>query len=225
MIDSVNIQKISEILGHNFHRDDLIQKAFTHRSCSKNKKSSYERLEFIGDRVLGLVIADMLLSQYPLEEEGELARRLTELVRAETLAEVAEELNLGKYIIFGEKNDKMRSSVNILSDVVEASIGAMFRDGGLEGVRPFMEKNFRHRLEMEVEPPKDGKTIVQEWAQKKGYGLPKYELLEKKGTDHDPTFTMAVVIDKYEPIKGLGKNKQEASQNSASNFIMKYGIK
>ena len=224
MIDSVNIKKISEILGYTFNRDDLIEKAFTHRSCSKNNKSSYERLEFIGDRVLGLVVADMLLSHFPLEEEGELARRLTALVRAETLADVAEDLNLGKYIVFGEKNDKMCSNANILSDVVEASIGAMFRDGGLEGVRPFMEKNFRHRLEMEVKPPKDGKTIVQEWAQKKGFTLPKYELVEKKGTDHDPTFIMAVIIDKHDPVKGLGKNKQEASQNSASNFIIKYGI-
>ena len=224
MTNIIQIDVISKILGHKFSRQDLVIKAFTHRSSSSRKKESYERLEFIGDRVLGLVIADMLLSHFPNEDEGALARRHTALVRAETLASVANDLNLGQYIVFGEETEEMRCNTNILSDVVEASIGALFRDKGLEAVVPFMEKNFRHRLKMEIKPPKDGKTTVQEWAQKKKLGLPIYTLAKQQGTDHAPVFSMAVYVDKHDPLLGTGKNKQVASQNAATNCIEKYGI-
>ena len=208
---------------HKFKRTDLIEKAFTHRSSS-NAKNSYERLEFIGDRVLGLVISDMLLSHYPFEDEGALACRHTALVRSETLAEVANVCDLGQYIKFAEDTEAMRTNSNILSDVVEASIGALFRDGGLDAVYPFMEKYFRGRLEMEIKPPRDGKTIVQEWAQKQRLALPKYVLKEKIGKDHAPTFIMVIQIEKHDDVEGKGKNKQEASQDAASNFVEKYGI-
>ena len=224
MTSTLDIKAISAILQHDFKRVDLIQKAFTHRSFCKNNKGSYERLEFIGDRVLGLVISDMLLSHFPYEDEGALARRHTALVRAETLADVANDLALGQFIVFGEDSDVMRLNTNILSDVVEASIGAIFRDGGLDAVQPFMEKNFRGRLEMEITPPKDGKTIVQEWAQRHRLSLPKYQLLEKQGEDHAPIFVMAVIVDKHDSVSGTGKNKQEASQKAALNFIKEYGI-
>ena len=209
---------------HNFTRQELVVRAFTHRSAS-SLKESYERLEFIGDRVLGLVIADLLLDCYQMAEEGELARRHTALVRAETLAEIAQECDFGRHMIVSDNKESMQNNTKILSDVLEACIGALFRDGGLDAVRPFVQKYFKPRLEIEIDAPKDAKTKLQEWSQKNKLGLPNYELIRKEGLDHQPKFIIGVSVDGYEQQIGIGASKQEASQKSAENFNERNNIK
>ena len=212
------MQEIEKNLMYKFKRKELLIRAFTHRSCS-SLKESYERLEFIGDRVIGLVVADILLDKFPMAEEGELARRHTAIVRAETLAQIAISCDFGKYIKVSDNKDKMQSNVKILSDVVEACIGALFRDGGLEAVNPFVKKHILPLLETNEDDLKDYKTRLQEWAQKNKYGLPVYEAIKISGNDHTPEFTINVKIKGFEPVSGKGKSKKEASQKSAYNFM------
>ncbi|WP_259780050.1 ribonuclease III [Aestuariispira ectoiniformans] len=209
------------ILGHEFDNPELLQEALTHRSASHGRDNGYERLEFLGDRVLGLCVADMLMQAFPDEPEGALSRRLNALVRQETLAEVAEGLGFQDYIYVGKAEDDSGARANpaILSDICEAVIAALYKDGGLEVARAFITKYWRDRLEKSSRPPKDAKSSLQEWAMARKLPLPEYEVVDKTGPDHAPVFTIEVSVRGREPARAQGEAKRNAEQKAAELLL------
>jgi ribonuclease-3 len=221
-----SMRELTEILDYEFNDPELGRVALTHRSAAGRGEPTYERLEFLGDRVLALVIADLLYENYPHEEEGALAKRLVALVRRETLAEVAVKLDLGSLINLskGEEDAGGRENPAILSDVCEGLIGAIYRDGGLEPARRFLECHWRDLMIAEKTPPKDAKTSLQEWAQGKGLNLPEYNTVARSGPDHAPHFTIEVKVDKHPPEKGEGATKRLAEQVAAELLLKRLGV-
>lgn len=198
-----------------FHNQDLLKQALT--LSHHGKSAPYERLEFLGDRVLGLIVADMLYHTFGKEKEGELARRFTGLVREETLAFIAKDLNLGNLLITNE--NELRTNQSILSDVCEAVLGALYLDRGLDVVRAFMEPIWQPLLHMEKKAPKDAKSALQEWSQQNGHRLPVYTLVDKIGAEHAPQFMMQVEIIGIGSARGQGTNKKMAEQEAAQNLL------
>lgn len=198
-----------------FHNQELLKQALT--LSHHGKSAPYERLEFLGDRVLGLIIADMLYHTFDKEKEGELARRFTGLVREETLAQIAVQLNLGDMMI--TKEHELRTNRSVLSDVCEAVLGALYLDSGLEAVRSFMEPIWTPLLHMDKKAPKDAKSALQEWAQQHGHKLPVYTLIDKTGEEHAPKFIMQVDVEGLGQAIGEGTNKKTAEQTAASNLL------
>lgn len=198
-----------------FHNQELLKQALT--LSHHGKPAPYERLEFLGDRVLGLIVADMLYHTFGNEKEGELARRFTGLVREEALAQIAKKLGLGEMMITNEH--ELRNNHSILSDVCEAILGAMYLDSGLEAVRSFMEPIWTPLLHTDKKAPKDAKSSLQEWAQKNGYPLPVYTLLSKTGEEHTPVFTIQAEVIGIGQATGDGTNKKTAEQSAASNLL------
>ncbi|MBR5130326.1 MAG: ribonuclease III [Alphaproteobacteria bacterium] len=198
-----------------FRNKELLKQALT--LSHHGKSAPYERLEFLGDRVLGLIIADMLYHTFDKEKEGELARRFTGLVREETLAQIAVQLNLGEMMI--TKEHELRANRSVLSDVCEAVLGALYLDSGLEAVRSFMEPIWTPLLHMDKKAPKDAKSALQEWAQQHGHKLPVYTLIDKTGEEHAPRFIMQVDVDGLGQAIGEGTNKKTAEQTAASNLL------
>lgn len=213
---------LTAITGYAFRDEALAQLALTHRSAGGRARArTYERLEFLGDRVLALVIADLLYESFPNEDEGSLAKRLVALVRRETLAEVALALGLPPLIEMsrGEEEAGGRENPAILADVCEALIGAMYRDGGLEVARVFIRRNWLDRMASTEKPPKDAKTELQEWAQGRGLSLPDYREVERSGPDHAPVFTIEVVVNDFPPERGEGPTKRAAEQMAAERLL------
>lgn len=210
-------------LGHHFANRVLFERALTHRSIARGDDPSYERLEFLGDRVLGLVIADMLMRRFKAEPEGALSKRLNALVRRETLAEIARDLDLAPHIraAGGETQGTggVTDSEAVLSDVVEALIGAIYRDAGLEVAARFIEIHWDPRLAAAKAPPKDAKSALQEWAMARGLPLPAYETLNASGPDHAPVFEIAVSVAGYPPAHASGSTKRGASQAAAGLLL------
>ena len=198
-----------------FRNQELLKQALT--LSHHGKSAPYERLEFLGDRVLGLIIADMLYHTFDKEKEGELARRFTGLVREETLAQIAVQLNLGDMMI--TKEHELRANRSVLSDVCEAVLGALYLDSGLEAVRSFMEPIWTPLLHMDKKAPKDAKSALQEWAQQHGHKLPVYTLIDKTGEEHAPKFIMQVDVEGLGQAIGEGTNKKTAEQTAASNLL------
>lgn len=203
-----------------FHNPDLLKQALT--LSHHGKSAPYERLEFLGDRVLGLIVADMLYHTFGKEKEGELARRFTGLVREETLALVAEKLKLGDLLITNE--NELRTNQSILADVCEAVLGALYLDRGLEVVRSFMEPIWTPLLHVNRKAPKDAKSALQEWAQGNGYKLPVYTLVEKIGEEHAPLFVMKAEVTDFGHAIGQGGNKKSAEQAAAENLLKQVNI-
>lgn len=198
-----------------FHNQELLKQALT--LSHHGKSAPYERLEFLGDRVLGLIVADMLYTTFGKEKEGELARRFTGLVREETLAQVAEQLKLGDMMI--TKEHELRHNRSVLADVCEAVLGALYLDSGLEAVRTFMEPIWGPLLHMDKKAPKDAKSTLQEWAQQHGHKLPVYTLVEKTGEEHAPLFVMQAEVIGVGCAVGQGNNKKMAEQIAAENLL------
>ena len=201
-----------------------LQRALTHRSAVPGDQvahESYQRHEFLGDRVLALVVAEMLFSTYPREEEGDLARRLNQLVRRETCAEVALDLDLGSVLRLGagERQSGGRRKEAILGDVAEAVIAAIYLDGGFDAAKDFVLRNWKPRMESLTGPLRDSKTLLQEWAQGRGQGLPSYAIVERSGPDHAPTFRVVVTIDGEQVGEGQGKSKRDAEQAAAAEAL------
>ncbi|WP_425405034.1 ribonuclease III [Hwanghaeella sp.] len=199
---------------------ELLRRALTHRSLI-GAGTSYERLEFLGDRVLGLIVAEMLLEAFPREDEGPIAKRHAALVRKETLAEVATQIGLPAYILMspGEESSGGRENSAITSDVCEAVIAAVYRIAGLEGAKRFIEPLWRPFLERETEPPRDAKTSLQEWLQGRGRPLPSYELVERSGPDHAPVFTIAAKVEGSVAKSATGRSKRAAEQAAAAALL------
>jgi ribonuclease-3 len=207
-------------LGHRFRNRRLIARALTHRSAGAAAGGSYERLEFLGDRVLGLVIADMLLTRFPEEPEGHLSRRLNAMVRGETLADVARGLDLGAEIRFGmSEAETDADNPSILADVCEALIAALFRDGGLPAARAFIEAEWARRLEADPTPPRDAKSALQEWTMARGLGFPDYEETGREGPDHAPVFTIRVSVPGHGAADASGRSKRVAEQAAAGDLL------
>ncbi len=213
-------------LGHGFSQPDLLVQALTHPSAATRRgagEDSYERLEFLGDRVLGLIVADLLLARFPDEQEGSLAVRHTELVRRETLAEIAGEIGLERYLRLakGEEAAGERHNPALLANACEAVIGALYLDGGLDAAQAFVAPLWRERLEAAVQPPQDAKTALQEWAQGRALGLPKYREVGREGPAHEPLFTIEVEVggQGQEPARGEGRSKRLAEQAAATDML------
>jgi ribonuclease-3 len=214
------------LLGHAFRDQAFLQSALTHGSHEAGARD-YQRLEFLGDRVLSLVIADALYHRYPAEKEGPLAARLSLLVRAETCARVGEHLGLESSIILGrvEKRNGVQRMTSVLGDVVEALIGALYLDGGMEVARGFILKQWQPMLEAEPSSLKDAKTFVQEWALGRALPLPHYEILKREGLQHVPVFTVGLTVGSSTPAQGQGASKQLAEMAAAQAFIAREGLR
>lgn len=212
---------LADIVAYRFADPGLARDALVHRSATGRGGQTYERLEFLGDRVLALAVADMLYENYPQEEEGALAKRLVALVRRETLADVATSLGLGPLIQLsrGEEDAGGRENPAILADACEAVIGAIYRDGGFAPARAFIERHWSGRMERTAEPPMDAKTSLQEWAQGRGLALPAYRQLSRSGPDHAPHFTIEVAVGDFTPERGEGPTKRTAEQTAAEKLL------
>lgn len=207
-------------LGHRFADAALLDQALTHRSLTgqggtqKAKQATNERLEFLGDRVLGLVVADLLLSKFAAENEGQLAQRLAALVAQPTLVAVARDLDLGRHVRAAAGQDAEDTDA-ILADACEAVIGALYRDGGLEVAADFIARHWSPRMDAAVAPPKDAKSALQEWAQGRGLPLPSYRVIAQAGPDHAPAFTVGVSVDGFAEVEGRGRSKRQAETAAA----------
>jgi len=222
-----NIQRLQKSLGYYFNsRPELLISALTHRSYGSD---NYERLEFLGDSLLGFIIADIICEKFPEANEGQLTRLRASLVRQETLAELGRELDLGRYLILGpgalKSGDQGRDS--ILSDVVEAIIGFIYLDGGLDPCRQFITRMFDNRLAL-CEPDdilKDPKTRLQEFLQKKSQKLPEYTILGVSGPPHQQLFKVqCLIVDGRQVFRGQGTSRRKAEQDSAEKALQTISV-
>ena len=207
-------------LGYRFRNRDLAQLALTHLSAQAEGRS-YQRLEFLGDRVLGVAVAEQLYHAFPQASEGELSIRLAKLVRRETCAENAAEWDVGPHVVLGpgEARAGGRKKIAILSDVCEALIGAVYVDGGFDAARELILRAWGDRLTADAAPARDAKTAVQEWAQARALAAPRYEEVSRSGPAHAPHFVMRVVLAGYEPEVGEASSKRAAEQAAAQAFL------
>jgi len=220
---------IEQRIGHKFADPNLLVTAMTHVSAlkpSRKRGESYQRLEFLGDHVLGLIVSDMLYRAFPNADEGELSKRLADLVRKESCADVAKSLGLAEDIKLGAVGPgagaRLRKSV--LGDICEAVIGAVFLDGGYPAASEFVERNWIERMRKPRRPLRDPKTVLQEWAQGKGLPTPVYREVERTGPHHDPQFRVAVDLPGLAPAEGVGGSKRAAEKVAASVMIEREGV-
>lgn len=219
MADDAN--KLQDTLGHRFSDAGLLSRALVHASSTEDRKQSNERLEFLGDRVLGLVVAEVLFERYPNEDEGELARRYAGLTSREGLVRVAAAIDLDRFILaqHGDVETAKRSQASVAADTLEAVLGALYLDGGLAPAKAFIAKRWDALMEEDLSPPKDAKTSLQEWAQARGLGLPAYEVVTCDGPDHAPTFTISVAIKGHGAKTGQGGSRRSAEQAAAMALL------
>ena len=217
------------ILQYSFHDSEILSQALTHPSAVAEReprtKRTYDRLEFLGDRVLAIVIAQLLYVTFPDAPSGDLARRFNQLVRRETLADVAVSINLSDHIVMGEADAAFGGAENpaILADVLEAVLGAMHIDGGLIVAEGFINRHWRDRAAALVVPPADAKTALQEWAQALSKPPPSYRVVETEGPAHRPVFSVEVSIEGEQPTRGRGTTKRQAEQLAAATMLAAIG--
>lgn len=222
---AANPAKLADALGHSFSQPALLTEALTHRSAvsasATEGRFGYERLEFLGDRVLGLIIANLLLQHFPGESEGQLARRFNALVQGETLATVAQSLNLGDYLILApsEAQSGGRTNRSLLADVCESIIAALFLDGGLPVAEKFVAQHWLPLLTAKARPRRDAKTQLQEWAQSRGLPLPIYQTISREGPAHHPKFAVRVSVEGAGTAEGRGSSKRAAEQLAAGELM------
>lgn len=216
-------------IGYSFKTASLLTTALTHVSALKSGRSrseTYQRLEFLGDHVLGLVVSDMLYRAFPKGDEGELSKRLADLVRKESCADVATELGLDEAIKLGAMGQgagaRLRKS--ILGDVCEALIGAIYLDGGYPAASSFVERLWAGRMRKPARALRDPKTILQEWAQGRGLPTPAYREVERTGPHHDPRFRVAVELPGLELAEGIGSSKRAAEKAAASAMLARENV-
>jgi ribonuclease III len=220
---------LEERIGYHFTDASQLENALTHISAlrgARNRAGSYQRLEFLGDHVLGLVISDMLYRAFPKADEGELSRRLADLVRKETCTDIARSIDLGTAIRVGssEANAGARTRPAILADVCEAVVGAVYLDGGYKAAEQLVERLWEVRLRATAQPLRDPKTVLQEWAQGRGLPTPAYREIARSGPDHNPEFRVAVQLPAFAPAEGLGRSKRAAEQAAAAAMLAREGV-
>jgi ribonuclease-3 len=212
-------------LGLTFINKLLLRQALTHRSTGKSLPDGSafhnQRLEFLGDSVLGLVIAEMLYHEFPRENEGDLSKRLVALVNGQLLSEIARELQLGESMIMAqsEADHGGRENPSNLEDACEALMGAIFLDQGMEAAREFILRHWQPRLKDHAAPPKDPKTALQEWAQARGRKLPDYVVLREEGSAHAPQFTIEVRVEGVPPAHATAGSKKQAERDAAEKIL------
>ncbi len=213
-----HIAKVEKCISYTFQDKALLQLALTHSSLGD---INYERLEFLGDRVLGIIIAEDIYRRFEAEREGSLARRLSALVRKETLAEVSVESGLSQFVLVSEheKYGQAYENESVFADVVESVLGAMYLDGGLDVCRAYIETNWGERLQTLEKPTADPKTALQEWLQARGMDTPDYVIAEKQGPDHAPEFTIEVQIQGVNSVSATGNSKRSAEKKAAKKML------
>ncbi len=223
-----NIKGLETALGYRFKNRALLDRALTHASTRSDQKrgEDNERLEFLGDRVLGLVIAELLLERDSKATEGALARRFNRLVRKETCARVGRSINLGAMMVLSAAEDDSggRDKDTILADATEALLAAIFLEAGFGVARDVIRLLWSPLVDGLPETVADAKSMLQEWAQGQGLPLPRYVEIERKGPDHAPVFTTEVSIDGKRPARGSGANKRAAEQAAASAMLAREGV-
>lgn len=227
----MSAEDLAKIIGYEFVRRELLLEALTHPSAlaaerrrdrrRKLVKRGYERLEFLGDRVLGLVVADLLWRRFEDEPEGDLTRRHTHLVRREALARVAEAIELGPHLVLSRAEAAAGAAGNpgILADACEALIAAIFVDGGFAAASSFVRRFWEPLIDEMEEPPRDPKTALQEWAQARGLALPAYELVSTSGPDHSPLFTVAASVAGGDRATATASSKRLAEARAAASLL------
>lgn len=215
-------------LGYSFKTREPLDRALTHASVrsEQGKTEDNERLEFLGDRVLGIVIAELLLERDPAASEGALARRFNRLVRKELCARVGRVLGVGPLLLLSASEDESggREKETILADATEAVLAAVFLEAGFDRVRAVIRRLWAPLLDEMPETVADAKSMLQEWAQGQGLPLPRYVEVSREGPDHAPMFTTEVCIDGKRPARGSGSNKRAAEQSAASAMLVREGV-
>ena len=222
------LKELEARVGYQFQDRALLKKALTHASVrqASAKRRDNERLEFLGDRVLGLAIAELLIELYPAASEGDLARIYNRLVRGGTCAEVARALDLGASLVLSESEDGSggRQKETILADACEALLGAIFLEAGYQKVSEIVRALWGGKLDGAPSEAADAKSALQEWAQGQGLDLPLYIEVARQGPDHAPRFTAEVRIKGRKPARGEGANKRAAEQAAATALLAREGV-
>jgi ribonuclease-3 len=221
---------LEERIGYQFADKALLERALTHISAlsggPQNRVASYQRLEFLGDHVLGLVISDMLFRAFGKANEGELSRRLADLVRKDACADVARAMELGPELKLGNSESQAggRKRATILADVCEALLGAVFVDGGYTAAAQVIETFWKPRMMRPVRSLRDPKTMLQEWAQARGLPTPAYKEVSRTGPHHDPKFRVAVSLPERPAAEGTGGSTRAAEQAAAAAMLAREGV-
>ncbi|MFP4517863.1 MAG: ribonuclease III [Oceanicaulis sp.] len=212
-------------LDHGFSDRALLERALTHASHGdgRSRAASNERLEFLGDRVLGLMAAETLFKAFEGLDEGGLAHRLNALVNKEACARAARRVGLGEALRLSPAEERLggREKTSILADGCEAVIGALYLDGGLPAAREFFDRLWADEIEGLTKRPKDPKSQLQEWAAAQGFGAPHYEIIAQKGPDHRPVFEIEVRLTGLDPARGEGGSKQDAQREAARTLLQR----
>jgi len=214
-------KNLQEKLGCQFKSLEGMRLALTHSSAGT--ATNYERLEFLGDRVLGLVMAYILYETFPAESEGDLAKRHAALVQGTMLANIARRIDLGQYMELSSAERSMggTNNENILADGLEALIGALYIDSGLAACEALIRHLWGDSVHIMITPPQDAKTALQEWAQGRGLPLPVYEVAAREGPDHAPIFDMCVTVEGYAPVTARGASRRVAEKEAARMLLEK----
>lgn len=220
------LSPLETAIGYRFANRALLEEAVTHVSHDGPGGPSYQRLEFLGDRVLGIIVSTMLFEAFPDAPEGDLSKRLAELVRKETCADVARSWNLGEHIRMGEGElrNGARKRDAILGDACEAVLGAVYRDGGIAAAETIIRTHWDGRMHAPIEVPKDPKTTLQEAVQARGLPVPRYRDAGRKGPDHAPEFEIAVMVEGYPEAFGRGPSKRHAERAAAEIWLAREGF-
>lgn len=211
------MDSLQQILKYKFKDEGLLRRAITHGSINSEATSNYERLEFLGDRVLGVAVASLLYKFFPKEPEGNLSQRFVGLVCKETVSEVALTLKLDEFMRV--ISDDLRKNENVLCDVAEAVIGAIYIDAGVDAAIEFVNNHWRELIDKNVAPPKDSKTKLQEFSHSLGLGTPQYKVVSRMGSEHEPVFEVEVCLDNKKRAIGRGKSKKLAEFDAARAML------
>ena len=222
MISKKNINNFEKIIKYTFINKNNLILSLIHPSYLKEKKlkknniiSNFERLEFLGDRVLGLVIASLIFNKFKKYNEGSLTKKFSYLVKKDFLYKIAMEINIDKFLKYTFKKENSRMNISILADSVESLIGSIYIDGGYDMSFRFIKKIWEPYLDLEESNAQDPKTSLQEISQQKQKTLPQYQLIKKDGPSHSPVFTVSLKVLKLKMIKAVGGSKREAEKNAA----------
>ncbi len=226
---AAKIRRVQEICGYTFTNHELVESAVTHPSAAEGLpvSASYERLEFLGDSVLGAIVAETLFRSYPQFDEGKLTRLKISLVSGETLSEVGAEIGLADCIVFGasEAGTGARGLHSALENVYESLVGALYLDGGRDVAEAFIRRTLKPHLATErAERPDNPKSFLQECVQRDGTEPPVYKLVNTSGPAHDPTFTSVVLVDGIRVGRGTGSSKKESEGEAARNALEHLGF-
>jgi len=213
-----NLKELQNIMGYNFKNQNLLELSLTHKSYDNFNNN--EKLEFLGDRVLGLIISKKLLEIYPSEKEGIIDKKFANLVNKKTCSIIAKKMNINKFMLLGPSHKSLqRSADKILSDSLEALIGAIYLDSNIKSVEEFILKFWKKYLDESSVTLIDSKTLLQEYSLKKYKELPKYTFYKKIGPQHRPIFKTDVQIPNSKKIIGSGTSKKNAQQNAANKLL------